>query len=64
MNVMLDESGIRTAVQDHPGVCEEFRWGKQLRAVQVDLTRADAALVGELLADAWEQKAPRRLPKR
>lgn len=63
MNVMLDEPGIRTAVQDNPGVCEEFWWGKQLRAVQVDLARVDVALAGELLADGWEHKAPKRLLK-
>jgi hypothetical protein len=61
VNVMLDESGIRTAVQDKPAVCEEFWWGRKLRAVHVDLARADEALARELLADAWEQKAPKRL---
>jgi hypothetical protein len=30
-------------------------------AVQVDLAHALPALVGELLADAWERRAPRRL---
>jgi hypothetical protein len=29
--------------------------------VHVDLTLADQALAGELLGDAWEQKAPKRL---
>ena len=61
MNVMLDEPGIRTAVQAHPGVCAELWWGKRLAAVQVDLARVDAVLLSELLADAWEGKAPARL---
>ncbi len=61
LNVMLDEDGIRTAVEAHPAACEPVMWGKRLSAVQVMLTRADATLVGELLADAWEGKAPRRL---
>jgi len=61
VNVMLDEAGIRTAVQSTPAACEEFWWGKKLRAVQLDLARADEALARELLADAWEQKATRRL---
>ncbi|MGA2322166.1 MAG: MmcQ/YjbR family DNA-binding protein [Solirubrobacteraceae bacterium] len=63
MNVMLDEPGIQTAVQGNPDACEEFWWGKRLRAVHVSLDRADEALAGELLADAWEQKAPKRLLK-
>ncbi len=63
INVMLDEPGIQTAVQGNPDACEEFRWGGRLRAVHVSLDRADEALAGDLLADAWEQKAPRRLLK-
>jgi hypothetical protein len=54
---MLDEGGIRTAVQTTPDVCSERWWGKRLSAVQVSLDRADAAFVADLLADAWEHKA-------
>ena len=61
LNVMLGEAGSRTVVQAWPGACEEFWWGKRLGAAHVDLALADELLVGELLADAWEQKAPRRL---
>lgn len=61
LNVMLDEPGILTAVQTRPGVCAERWWGKRLAAVQVDLSRASAELMAELLADAFEHKAPRRL---
>ena len=61
MNVMLDEGGILTAVDAHPETCEPVRWGKRLAAVRVDLRRADPGLLEELLADAWETKAPERL---
>jgi hypothetical protein len=61
MNVMLDESGILTAVEAHPEQCAEGWWGKRLAAVQVDLNRVDADLLADMLADAWEGKAPRRL---
>jgi SAM-dependent methyltransferase len=61
LNVMLGEAGIRTVVEAWPGVCQEFWWGKRLGAAHVDLALADELLVGELLADAWEQKAPKRL---
>jgi SAM-dependent methyltransferase len=63
MNVMLDEPGIRTAVEAWPGICQEFWWGKRLRAAHVDLGLADEHLIRELLADAWEGKAPKRLLK-
>ena len=63
MNVMLDEPGILTAAQAHPRSCGEFWWGKRLGALSVDLERVDCSLLRELLADAWERKAPRRLTK-
>ena len=61
MNVMLDEGGIRTAVEGAPAACEEVWWGKRLTAVGVTLALADRDLLMDLLADAWESKAPRRL---
>jgi hypothetical protein len=61
MNVMLDEGGILTAVDAHPETCEPVRWGKRLAAVRVDLRRADAGMFRDLLTDAWETKAPKRL---
>jgi hypothetical protein len=60
MNVMLDEAGILTAVQDHSW-CAERWWGRRLAAVAVDLERADSAALADLLADAWEGKAPTQL---
>jgi hypothetical protein len=61
VNVMLDDGGILTAVEAQPEVCEEVWWGKKLSAVRVDLRRADAALLADLLEDAWERCAPKRL---
>jgi hypothetical protein len=59
MNVMLDEPGILTAVQAHPGVCAEVMWGKRLAAVRVTLSAANPGVLADLLADAWEgKKAP------
>ena len=64
MNVMLDEPGILTAVEAHPAICAEVMWGKRLAAVRVDLDAADEALLADLLADAWERRAPVRLTHR
>jgi hypothetical protein len=61
MNVMLDEGGILTAVEAAPDACEQVWWGKRLAAVGVTLARTDRDLLSELLTDAWEQKAPKRL---
>ena len=61
VNVMLDEAGVRTAVEADPDRCSEVRWGKKLAAVRVDLARADADFLRGLLEDAWEGNAPARL---
>lgn len=61
MNVMLDEPAIHTAVEAYPKVCAEVMWGKRLAAVRVALSAANPGLLGELLADAWEGKAPAHL---
>jgi hypothetical protein len=63
MNVMIDEPGIRTATETHPEVCSEVWWGKRLAAVRILLPDADRELLAELLADAWEGKAPTRLTR-
>jgi hypothetical protein len=60
MNVMLDEGGILTAVEHAPDACEKVFWGKRLAAVGVNLGAVDRELLRDLLADAWEGKAPRR----
>jgi hypothetical protein len=61
MNVMVDEGGIHTAVEGRPQTCEEVWWGRRLAAVRVDLRRIDAEDLTELLTDAWERRAPKRL---
>ncbi len=61
MNVMLDEPGILTATEARPEICIEVWWGKRLSAVGVTLADADREFLAELLADAWEGKAPARL---
>ena len=63
MNVMVDEPGIRTAVQARPEVCAEVWWGKRLSAVRLSLADIDPQLVADLLADAWEGKAPARMAR-
>lgn len=64
MNVMLDAPGILTAAQRHPDACSEFWWGKGLRALHVDLERVEEGLLADLLAEAWERKAPAGLANR
>ena len=61
MNVMLDEGGIRTAIDAAPQACDEVRWGKRLAAVGVTLARAEPELLRAWLEEAWKQREPKRL---
>ncbi|MGI8903758.1 MAG: MmcQ/YjbR family DNA-binding protein [Solirubrobacteraceae bacterium] len=63
MNVMAGEERIRAAAQEQPGICREIFWGQRLAAVRVDLERADAELLEDLLDHAWRAKAPARLQR-
>jgi len=58
---MLDEAGILTAIHGAPEICAEVRWGKRLAAVRVDLRRVDPRVLEDLLTEAWETRAPKRL---
>lgn len=59
LNVMVDEPGIQTYVQRDAGTFSEVWWGKRLSAVRVSLEAVDEDVLGELLEDAWERRAPR-----
>ena len=61
MNVMLDEGGILTAIHEAPHVCEEVWWGKKLTAVRVTLRLVESKALAQLLTEAWELRAPKRL---
>jgi hypothetical protein len=61
LRIMLEDIEIRAVVAEHPDVCSELYWGKRLSCVVVDLPRAAAQLVEELLIEAWARKAPKRL---
>ena len=60
MNVMLDEGGILAVHQD-PKAYEEVWWSKKLAAVRVNLPVIGSEALAELLTEAWELRAPKRL---
>jgi hypothetical protein len=60
LNVMASEERILAAVDEAPASCSKVLWGGTLRAVQVSLAAADPELVADLLAEAWERRAPAR----
>ncbi len=64
LNAMPGEPEIHALVQGHPDVCTPVHWGRRLAAVQIHLPAADAALVAEVLAEAWARRAPAALRAR
>ncbi len=64
VRIMATPDEIRAAVGAHPESCAPYSWGRRLACVEIRLDKAHAALVRELLADAWDRKAPRQLKDR
>ena len=64
LNVMVDAAGVRTHVERDPHAYSEVWWGGRLAAVGVELALVEPAALAELLADAWERRAPARLSAR
>jgi hypothetical protein len=58
VNVLLDEEEARAAAEESPDWVELLWWGRRLSGVRVDLARADADVLGELLEDAYRRRAP------
>lgn len=61
LNVMVGESIREPALAMHPDCLEKLLWGKRVFGLRVDLRLAKAELVGDLLTQAWEEKAPKSL---
>lgn len=58
VRVIMPEEQIHAAVEQDPSSCEEFYWGKRLRAVLVTVARVERDHIEGLLEDAYLHKAP------
>jgi hypothetical protein len=61
LRIMVDEPEILAAVAEDPSSCQPMYWGKRLACVVVDVRAVRAALLTELLTEAWLRKAPKAL---
>ncbi len=61
LNVMVGETGREPALATYPDAVAKLFWGKKVAGLRVDLRRADAALIEDLLEQAWKEKAPKSL---
>ena len=61
LHVMVDSDATQVAITVGPAAFSKLWWGKKLMGVKVALEQVEPALLIELLAEAWRQKAPVRL---
>ena len=59
LNVFVQEESAHAAVAEDPAAVELLWWGKKMVGVRIVLAAANQALVGELLEEAWSERAPR-----
>jgi hypothetical protein len=63
LRIMVAEPEVLAAVAEDPASCEPLYWGTRLAGVTVTLRSASAAIVKELLVEAWLRKAPPALAR-
>ena len=61
IHVFVGEQTREAALAAEPDFLDELRWGKKIVGLRVLLTAAKAAVVNDLLREAWARKAPKRL---
>ncbi|HUC04732.1 MAG TPA: MmcQ/YjbR family DNA-binding protein [Acidimicrobiales bacterium] len=61
VHVFVAPSDVEGYCAEYPAIVEELLWGAKVRGVRVELRSAPAALLRELLTEAWMGKAPARL---
>lgn len=60
LHVFVDEHETHACVTEDPSAFEELWWGRRLSGVRVNLRRARAQRVRELLEESWRSRAPKR----
>ena len=63
VNLMVPADAVAGIVTEDPAACAELWWSTRLSGVRLHLPAASAALAAELLADAWQSKAPTTLAR-
>ena len=61
LHVFLDPADVDLWTGLEPGTCHRLLWGEKVAGLRVDLAKAKAPLVAELLQAAWRRKAPKSL---
>jgi len=64
VHIFVGEEDVRASCAEYPGTVEELWWGKRLSGCRVELARATAPLLRELLTEAWRRRAPKAVRER
>ena len=64
VHVFVGEEDVRAYCAEFPGTVEELWWGTRLSGCRVELARATAPLLRELLTEAWRRRAPKAVRDR
>jgi hypothetical protein len=63
LHVFVDEEQRELALAVHSTCVEKLWWGGKVAGLRVDLSKADAKVVNELVRQAWAHKAPKKLAR-
>jgi hypothetical protein len=63
LHVFVDEQQREFALAVHSAFVEKLWWGGKVAGLRVDLAKADAKAVDELVRQAWARKAPKSLSR-
>ncbi len=61
LRIFVGDEARERAVAARPEAFAKLGWGKKVAGLEVTLTEAPAAMVEDLLFEAWCSKAPKRL---
>ena len=61
LHLFIPETDREAALTTEPDFLEELWWGKRVAGIKAILAGAKVAVVNQLLLQAWESKAPKKL---
>ena len=61
LHVFIDPLEVEGYVAQDPAAFEPLHWGDRLSGLRVNLAVAPAAILAEIIEEAWRRKAPKRL---
>lgn len=61
VHIFVSEQDREQALAMYPEFIEKLTWGKKIAGLRVVLSKAEPIVVNDLIRQAWQNKAPKRL---